>query len=176
MTPWERGRIEKPARAVIMSLNMVPCSATFHLPRFVFLLEILLGLCNFLARLVVHFSRVSEEKRKHQAGSHRRIQGGCKKMSFYISSSQRHSQKGPIREECEKGVGAKQFRTWVRKNFFGRFAPAPTFSKSWIRPCFEYKYFLCFLSFILLLSILMWNDQEDNLMKIFREMLLSILI
>ena len=25
-----------------------------------------------------------------------------------------------------KRVGAKQFRTWVRKKIFGRFAPAPT--------------------------------------------------
>ena len=33
---------------------------------------------------------------------------------------------GPKKEECEKVVGAKQFRTCVRKKFFGRFAPAPT--------------------------------------------------
>ena len=47
---------------------------------------------------------------------------------------------GPKKEECEKGggcekVGAVRFRTRVRKKFFGRFAPAPTFEKSCIRPC-----------------------------------------
>ena len=46
---------------------------------------------------------------------------------------------GPKKEECEKGggcekVGAVRFRTRVRKKFSGRFAPAPTFEKSCIRP------------------------------------------
>ena len=41
---------------------------------------------------------------------------------------------GPKKEEREK-VGAVRFRTRVRKKFFGRFAPAPTFEKSCVRPC-----------------------------------------
>ena len=83
-----------------------------------------------------------------------RIQGECLSPAFGFAPTRRggmqkivflhlfiptilpiRSNKGGMRKGvgCEKGLGAKQFRTWVRKKHF-RARSAPTFSKSWIRP------------------------------------------
>ena len=59
---------------------------------------------------------------------------GCKKKILKLVQKRRNAKRGVGAKWCEK-VGAVRFRTRVRKKFFGRFAPAPTFEKSCVRPC-----------------------------------------
>ena len=63
---------------------------------------------------------------------------GCKKgwvrSSFAPGCEKKFLKLVQKRRNAKRGVGAKQFRTWVRKKNFGRSAPAPTFVKSCVRP------------------------------------------
>ena len=64
----------------------------------------------------------------------------CKKGGW-CTGCQKFFEVGPRREKCEKGGGCEKGgceavpHLGAKKNF-GRFAPAPTFEKSCIRPCF----------------------------------------